>query len=124
MSTPRVHPRHRALREAIKASGWPLIVRGSGVPVPEPQWPIIAQGGFIAMAIDPASEVEHDTPDWAKSYGWWRGDTYRKLRQLVFAMDGDRFTVVMARECSAPWAAVTERPLSLKAAIEFLGGDT
>lgn len=97
--------KHARLAAAIAASGWEVYQRAPGV----------------YLATDPSSDVEHITPDWARAGGHWPGATYRKLRQLSYVIHEGRFVYVAARTCEAPWVRVSERTLSLAAALDFVG---
>jgi hypothetical protein len=106
----RLHPKHQRLLAAIRVSGWRVVETAPG----------------CYLATDPASDIEHSTPEDIPK-GWWPWPTYRTLRQLSFAVSehGDRFVYVAARESAAPWVQARERRLSLAAAIAYLqGGST
>jgi hypothetical protein len=95
--------KHERLKAAIQASGWAIVQRAPGV----------------YLATDPASDRELPTPDYIPKR-WWGQPTYKALRQLCFAVDGDWFVYVAARECPVPWVRARERKLSLAAAIAYV----
>jgi len=95
--------KHARLKAAVQASGWPVVQTAPG----------------CYLATDPASDTELPTPD-SIPKGWWGQPTYTALRQLRFAVHGDRFVYVAARECGAPWVGARERRLSLAAAIAYV----
>lgn len=80
-------------------------------------WTLYRRPGGYGMNA-PSCENQHPRPNNIPG-SWWPGETYTRLRQISFVLDGQRVSGVWIRE-SVPWVTAHDHKASLKAAIAFL----
>jgi phage portal protein BeeE len=94
------------LAEALAEAGWTA----------EP-------GPYGITYRDPANDREIPTPDYVTK-SMWPGETYTHQRSVTIVPGGNgRPASVLIREHRTPWVTASQRPVSYKAAIEFVTAD-